>query len=258
MRMKFTSFFFYSLIISIGFSLAATLLGFYSGVALGRFQTYVTQVENLVLVSFSIFIFFQLIKKIHSERIVILIFVALQLLAILRNLSIADYHSFFWFCDFAPLLFIFALLLKNHQLLKATLNICLFLQVISLYALSAAVFFHIDIFGFIDILNYAPSYIAISFLLHLSALIAFSFSYKTRPAPSALIYSTIILGLTFIASNLLVPINENINYITSIADYTLPYHNQLWIFFSFMIIVLPTHIFQVLIWRLRTVVDIDQ
>jgi len=263
-KMSPRTFFIYSTLISAGFSLTATLLGYYSGLAVNNLDSYSGYFEIILLLVLLVSIggYFA-IKKLRKsigreatwtfgsilgeEERYLLASVALLtigLLGMVRNILAEEYNSLIWFCDLAPFLFVWALYLKNHQFIKGITNIALSFQLISLVLLTLAVFFKMEVFGFSDILNYGPFYILITFILHTTAFIALLLTAKVRPEASALLYSMGILVLVMLATFALTPPKLNINYIQNITGLELPFHTELFLLYSLLIIVLPTHLAQ--------------
>ncbi len=180
-------------------------------------------------------------------------FLLIQVIAIVRNYS-DSYIYFFWFCDFAPMLFAIAFFMKKDDFVKGLINIGLFAQIIFL------IDFFYNAFNNISLLDFMPSfselslfYILSTFLLHISTFIALVFTYKTKPSKNTLFSSIwIIIGLYALTLIFTSPIDK-INYVYSSGDllkFAIPYYTFLWPFIVFIFIVLPTQGLQYLIWKI--------
>lgn len=180
-----------------------------------------------------------------------IIFLILGILVAIRNCTSKRYHDFFWFCDLLPFLLAFAFFIQNEQLIKALINIGFISQSISLFNLSAAIFFGIDIMGFADILNYNKFYITISYLLHLLPLnLALFFTYDIPPKIISLVYSFVIMLILFFLTIFFTKSKDNINYVDNIdfLGFSIPYYKFLCIPIFFIFIILPTYGIQYLLY----------
>lgn len=186
----------------------------------------------------------------------IVFFIFMQILVIIKNISVRDYSLFFWFCDFAPILFVIALMLRDDQLVKGIINIGLILQIFFSLSILAGVLFNINLFGFLGYIHsYTDFYIAVSLAIHLlSANIALLITYKTKTRIKSLLYSAAILIIMFILTLTFTNSYENINYVYKIGFFGLaiPYSTPLWVLLSFLVIVVPTYFIQKMLYWFAT------
>ena len=188
----------------------------------------------------------------HYHGYLIAFFLFLEFLIIIRNLGVKDYLSLFWLCNIVPLILAVFFLLRQHQWIKAVINIMLIVQFYAFASLCAAVFLGADIGTFPGIAEYSAFEILVSFLIHLLPVnIALLFTYQVRPRWISLLYSTAILLVVFVIGHVFFPGHLDINYLGN-ADFlnmTLPLYSQLWVVWLFIGLVLPTYLLQVFIYR---------
>jgi hypothetical protein len=182
-----------------------------------------------------------------------IVFLLVQTLAIIRNIT-SDYFSFFWYCDFAPGVFAILFFLKKDQAIKGFLNIGLFLQTGYALALIYKLTFGTSPFGItIDILG--PFQTITTLILHLSTITILLTTYKIKPKKTSLLYSLIFLILIysiiliFTTPGITTPVNYNYVYYSKILTPHIPNYTKLWIPLAFLLIVLPTHFLQLLIYN---------
>lgn len=181
-------------------------------------------------------------------------FMIIQILGIIRNLS-TGYLSFFWYCDFTPGIFSILFFLKNDQAIKGLLNIGLFGQLAYAFILIYKLIFGVALFGFI--FNFSGFFdIFATLILHFSTLFVLLATYKIRPKEISLRYSFVFLILIYAAvllftvSDTSISGNYNFIYYSKTVSPYLQYYTQLWVLLAFTIVVLPTYLFQILIYNL--------
>lgn len=183
-----------------------------------------------------------------------LVFLALQMLVIVRNLQL-DLFSFYWYCDFVPILLFFAFLTHNIQAIKGMLNVGLFAQIGYSVIVLFKVFFNITLFGFVIDFPLTAQYIIPTLLIHTATIIAFIVTYKVKPSRSALMYSLILLtGIYIVVMIFAEPDGSalrNYNFIFQSNLFSqLPYYTALWVILSFSLVAVPTQLFQYLIYKI--------
>ncbi len=185
-------------------------------------------------------------------------FLFLGILVIIRNILIADYAAFFWYCDFVTFLFALGFFLKDMQLVKGLVNIGLFTQLVTLFCLTCAALFGWDLLGSSAQMNYSKFHIAISFIIHtFSTNIALLLTYKIKPTSKSLMYSAACLIVMLITSIAFTPPEINVNFVfystylnnSSFLRFAAPYYTYLWGFITFGFVVIPTHFFQHIVYR---------
>jgi len=182
-------------------------------------------------------------------------FILVQALLIFRNVSISDYSAFFWFCDFAPLFLAIAFYYKNDQLAKGIINVGLLAQLISIAGFLIFLIFGANIAGMATAFVHTPLQGSMFFLLHLTIPIALFFQRKTEPRITSLAYSATILLLLFLVSVIFTAPIDNMNNIyssTIIIGFTPPYYTPLWIFWTFILVIVPTYYIQRAVYSLTT------
>ncbi len=173
-----------------------------------------------------------------------MIFLCIQILVTLRNYQ-ETLMNFFWFCDFAALLFFFGFYFKDSQFVKSIINIGLIPQVYFLGEFFAHAVGIIFIPG--KVAQHDFLYGTITVLIHLTTLFALFFTYKEKTKQKSLSYSIIILFGMYLATRLFTNAHDEVNYVfsnTSLTDIQIPFHLTLWVPLTFIILVLPTYFLQ--------------
>jgi len=94
------------------------------------------------------------------------------------------------------------------------------------------------------VLGYNTFVIFSSVFMHMATLIAFGFMYKVRPKARDLTYSLLgLIVIYFVISIFTAPV-DGVNYVSLLGDFSI-----LWIPVVFLIVVLPTYWFQILVYR---------
>jgi hypothetical protein len=181
-------------------------------------------------------------------------FIFLELVVILKNSLLGRPDYYLWFCDFSPILFSIGFFLKKDQLLKGLVNIGLIAQNLYIFDIFFYVFFGYSPLGFSnEIAGYAAIGIFLSAFIHIFSVNTTLFlTYYKKPRLSSLIYSIIILFFMFLVTIFFTNPIENINYVFFPGpSLHIPYYTQLWIPISFIVLVIPTYLFQYLLYRIR-------
>lgn len=182
-------------------------------------------------------------------------FLLMQIVVIIRNL-VGKYYTFFWFCDFVPILFALGFFFKNKDFIKGLINLGLIPQIVVLFDFVYQLVLGKSLFSTTEELFALGFFFVISaFFIHLSATFAFLFTYKDKPNKKALYYSFFSLVLIYTLTLLFTsPIGRiNLVYLSGewfryLANYIPPYI-PLWIALVFIIFVIPTHIIQHLVYK---------
>lgn len=186
--------------------------------------------------------------KIPPHHQLVTIFLLIQILVIVRNLQ-SDFFSFFWFCDFIPVILAFCFLLHKVQAVKGILNIGLFAQTGYIIVILAKIIFGTTLFNFVFDFPLTPQYVIPTIIIHTSTLIAFWATYKIKPTNEALSYSFMLLFSVFIVVILFGDGNANITYNYNFIYNSnllagLPAYTELWIPLVFIFVAIPTQLFQ--------------
>lgn len=195
------------------------------------------------------------LENIILKRWLVPYFILVQALLIFRNVSIRDYSAFFWFCDFAPLFFAIAFYYKNDQLAKGIINVGLLAQIVSVAGFFIFIIFGTNIAGMATAFVHTLLQGSMFLLLHLTVPIALFFQRKKEPTGKSLVYSLIILLLLFLISIIFTSPLDNMNNIyssTIIIGFTPPYYTPLWIFWTFIAVIVPTYYIQKAVYILTT------
>lgn len=190
----------------------------------------------------------EFLEKIETrEQLMMAYLLLVELLVIFRNVSANDPHSFFWYCDFIPVLLLIGFAVKNHQMVKGIISVGLIVQV--LYLLDFVMYFILGhgIGNIAETFNYSPAYTAVAFILHLTTLLSLMIVYKVKTEKKSLFYSAGLLLLMFAATLLFTPPAQNANSVYSLnflIGFTPPYYTQMYPLIAFALVILPTYYLQ--------------
>lgn len=164
--------------------------------------------------------------------------------------SISDY-SVFWFSNLAPFLLAIGFLIRSNDLIKGVLNITFFPHILFLYGAFVMFFGGIDVFGVgLSLEHLSIWFIATSIFSHVSLIVAYFLNYEVRPTYKSLIYSFVFLVVMFFIATSHTPIEENVNYVFMFEKLGMNGFAFLYIPTVFIIVVLPTFVFQLLMQEL--------
>ncbi len=177
-------------------------------------------------------------------------FLFVQFVAILRN-YVGHYNYYFWFCDFAPLLFSISFFIKNRTLVKGLINFGLIPQVIFLIDFIHATYAGSSLLGVrVDLLNINSFTILSTIFVHFTTLIALGITFRIKPTKKTWIYSIIFMSAVYFAMLLFTSPNGDINYVYSTGNllnsmnFTIPNITFFWPFLAFLLVILPTQAIQ--------------
>lgn len=181
----------------------------------------------------------------------ILFFLILEILIIIRNIKAKEYNLFWWFCDFAPILFAISFSLNNAQFTKGIINVGLLTQSITLILLIIAFISGKDILGSKKALARGKFFVITEILIHATTIIALILTYNIKPELQSLTYSLIIIVIMFFLTLIYTPKEENVNLLYNLGislkkkskNLRFPFQNTLWIFY-FLVIALITFLIQ--------------
>lgn len=195
-------------------------------------------------------------KKKRGKKVFIflgIIFLLLQILVIFRNEN--DYMNFFWFCNFAPILFGISFFFRKIQIIKSIINIALIPDIFFLIDLFSSLFFNFGIFGMVQPYlheNFIFAFTTIA--LHLTAFLALSATYKIKPNKTTLLYSTCLVLAIYFMTLLFSPPEGYYNYIYGTKPgYISPNFPHmiitiLWPLIAFIFLILPSQGIQSVIY----------
>jgi hypothetical protein len=182
----------------------------------------------------------------------VIFFLLIEIGIVLRNISIKSYFSFFWFCNFAPILFAVGFLIGNVQFIKSIINIGLLTQFITLVFIISKV----DLAG---VPEYEGRFFRlVELVMHLLPVnAAFLLVYHTEPKAISLAYSFIILVFMFLSTLVFTPRRNNTNivyhskfsYKGRSYNFTLPYQTHLWIFYAFIVALITFLVQYAIYWH---------
>jgi hypothetical protein len=193
-------------------------------------------------------------KKEDKKYLLIgILFLFIEVIAITRNI-LESYIYFFWFCDFAPILFAILFFFRKPQYVKALINFGLIPQVIFLINFFYIFFLGKDLFNlFPNFFELNSLYLLNTFVLHLTTFIALLFTFKIKPQKSTFYYSLVLLVGIYLMSLIFTSPTDNINYVNSGVDllkFSIPHYTLLWPFLVFLLLILPTQGIQYMIYQL--------
>lgn len=200
------------------------------------------------------------LNKLHNSEnnhyIAALFFIFLQIIVLMVNIPAGRFSIFFWFCNHTPIIFAFAFFYKRINIVKAIINIGFLAQFIWIYdfffkIITGEYFLGITRYVFEDI-SELP--ILIPILIHLfGTTVAFYLTRKEKPTSRTLGYSFIYLLALYLITLKFSPPAENINCIywaCGFEDYSFKIYQILWPLIAFLILALPTHAIQWIVYKL--------
>ncbi|MEK6927932.1 MAG: hypothetical protein AABX11_05875 [Nanoarchaeota archaeon] len=179
-----------------------------------------------------------------------ILFLVIQLIAIVRNIM-SDYYLFFWFCDFVSIPLAIGFFLKKDTFIKSIINIGLIAQGIYICAYLYKLFSGTTL---IDTIPDATNifYVSSSIIIHLSTTIALIFTYKVKPTIRTLFSSIMFIFAMYIIALFFTTPEQGVNYVLSsrtLIPLTIPHYTELWVPLTFLLVVLPTHLIQYIIYK---------
>jgi hypothetical protein len=144
--------------------------------------------------------------------------------------------------------------MKNVQMVKGIINVGFFAQLGYVIITCIKILFGSTLFGFVFDFPFTWTYILPTLIIHTSTMVAFIATYKERPSRKALSYSLLLLVtmyacvLMFAKQNGIDDSNYNFIFYANILP-EFPYYTELWIPLTFILVVLPTQLFQYGVWR---------
>lgn len=185
----------------------------------------------------------------HTKARIALVlgFVLLELLIVVRN-WVTDYWVFYWFCDFAPLVFALCLWKRNIQAAKGLMYIGFFGQLIYNISFLSILFSGVPFLGFEIPVTTQPIDSTITFIMHLSAFVVFIITMAHEPRLVSLTYAFEFLIIIYLAVLFFTSPNDSIgfnyNYIYSASALSfIPHYTAFWVPLAFIAVVIPTYLF---------------
>ena len=182
------------------------------------------------------------------KRLVIFLLLLIQVVVLVKNRG-ELFYDYYWFCDFAPALFVAFFLSNNTQAIKGLINILLFGQLGYILIILAKVVFGVTLMNFTFDQPLTYTYIVYTLAIHVASPIAFLATRTYVPTRASLLYSVGILIITYSVIILSVaPSNsDTTNYNLIFHSHLFerfPYYSHFWVVLAFIFVVLPTHVFQ--------------
>jgi hypothetical protein len=182
-------------------------------------------------------------------------FLLMQIFVIIRNL-LGGYNNFFWFCDFVPILFALGFFFQNINFIKSLINIGLIPQILVMFDFAYQLTSGKSLFHTTEeLFTLGLFFILAAFFIHLSAILAFLFTYKEKTNKSAISYSFFSLILIYAVTLLFTSPLGQINLVYASGEWSRYLANYvslyipLWILMAFIIFVIPTQIIQHLVYK---------
>jgi hypothetical protein len=183
-------------------------------------------------------------------------FIFMQIVVVFRNYSV-NYNHFFWYCDFVPLLFAFAFFIGNNNLVKGLINFGLVPQTVFLFN-----FIYVIIYGGYPIginevvMRFTPFFAISTIFTHLATILALILTFKIKPSKKILLYSVGFIFFIYFITLIFVSPDKEINFVYSAKsllsplNLTIPNLTLLWPILIFLLVVLPSHGVQYLVYNL--------
>lgn len=182
-------------------------------------------------------------------------FLFVQIIAILRN-YIYDYNYYFWFCDFAPILFSIAFFINNKNLVKGLINFGLIPQIIFLIDFIYVINSGTSILGVqAEVLKFNLFAILSGVFIHLTTLIALSITFRFKTNKKTLAYSILFMFAVYFTMLIFTPSTGDINYVYSTGtllkefNFDIPNIVFIWPILTFLLVILPTQSIQYFLYR---------
>jgi len=177
-----------------------------------------------------------------------LFFLFVQALVILRN-SLDGYNYYFWFCDFAPIVFSIAFFIGNKNIIKGIINFGLIPQIIFLFDLIYTIINGTSLLGVHpSLLQFFSFSVLSTIFIHLTTIFALMITIKTKPTKKTVFYSIIFMFLVYLVTLIFTPSSEGINFVYSTGDllksynFLIPNIIFLWPFLTFLFLILPAKV----------------
>jgi hypothetical protein len=184
----------------------------------------------------------------RSSLLPVFLLLALQVIGIIRNYT-SNYNNYFWFCDFAPVVFAFAFWVNKPHMVKGLVNIGLIAQIVYLVAFVYRLLTGVSIIELPEVLT--PFYSISSLILHTSTLIAFAFTARIKPKIETLYYSLVLLMLIHAVTLIFTSPDAGINYVSKqgkLMTIVIPYYTALWVPIAFVLVALPGQLIQHIVY----------
>lgn len=184
------------------------------------------------------------------SKIFIFYLILLQILVIIRNISIHNYEIFFYFCNHIPILIIILLIFEKIDYLKALINIGLLIQIGWVLDFSSKLIFNTYLFGSTSYIFQGANYfsIIVSILIHTTTLIPLFFLIKKeKTKKKSIYYSIIYLIIIFFLTLLLTTPDYDINCVFNACQINfLQFNLFTWFYLplSLILLILPTYFIQ--------------
>jgi len=181
-------------------------------------------------------------------------FLLLQALVVIRNFS-TDYFSFFWYCDFTPIIFAALFFWRNDQAIKGLISIGFFMQLAYVFIIVFRLIFNVTLFGFAINFPFTSIYVIPTLIIHLGTMFAFIAAYKVKPKAPSLMYSFVFLvmiyTLVIVSTNPTTSLGGNYNLIYYPELFSrFSFYTEIWVGVAWVTMAVPTHLFQLLVWHI--------
>ena len=184
-------------------------------------------------------------------------FFILQIALLYKYIFLSRFENILWFCSHSSLFFGIGFLIKNTKLIKAFISVGLIIQILWVIDYLGKIIFGVFVFGaadymFMDIPRFSYAVSAIEHFF--TGTLALILTYKYKPQKKSLLYAFIYLLLLLTATLSFGSPEYNYNlteHMIIFNEFTFPYYQVSWIFLAMIIIVIPTHYFQVLLYKIH-------
>lgn len=185
------------------------------------------------------------------KRTAILLLVLIQIVVFFKNDG-QLFYDYYWFCDFAPAVLIVFFLFNNIQAIKGFINILFFGQLGYILIILIKILFNEALMNFTFNQPLTTSYLFFTLTIHFGTLVAFMATYSYKPTEISLVYSLLILILTYVVIKTFVTPTgtDATNYNLIFHSHLLKdfkYYSQSWVVLAFVFVAIPTYVFQYIV-----------
>ena len=196
--------------------------------------------------------------KITSNIALGIFFLFLQIVIIISNWGNSSYEVYIWFCNHTPLLFAIGMFLKEKDFLQGIINVGLLGQFVWVLDFLSQLLFNSHLFGVTRYLFENPFSFStiISILIHiLSTFIVLFYTYSHKPNTKGIIISIVYMIFLYLFSVLFTNPTYNINCVFTIevcgiSFVQVPLYTYLWPILTSILVILPTHGLQYLLYKI--------
>mgnify|MGYP000126720072 CR=1 FL=1 len=184
-------------------------------------------------------------------------FLIVQTLVFIRNEILNDHILFFYYCDHIALFLSIAFFIRNIPLIKALISTGLILQLIYLIDLISYYIFGVEITGTTKyLISYDIFSMIVTLLMHLGTVfVALFYVYKEENKRISLFYALLYLIFLYTTTIIFTHPSYDMNCIFNACGLSISninFYTKYWIGIAFLLLIIPTHLFQELIYKIKS------